>query len=312
MKTSVHVAAVLVAAGLGGCATGGGNARSGGADQRPAALMDGREVRWGDLLPGLAELAGGQVLEEVVLDALLERRCAERGVEVGPEEIALERALLIESLDASADRAEEMLRVVRSSRGLGEARFAGALRRSAMLRALAGEDASEVAAEVKRAERALKEERSVVRVIVTANEAAASTARARVVERGDAADAMRFAAVAAELSDDESAAVGGLVGEVTASDSRLPAALRSAVARTASGQVTPVVSTGTGFAIALVERRLPGREALTAEELTRLQRTVRTTVQRRAMERLARAVLADARVVPMDRGLGWSWDQRRR
>lgn len=309
----IVLAAVSVAVGaLGGCATDGGLIRSPRAEEAPAALVNGREVAWADLRPALAELAGGQALEEAVLDDLLQRRCAERGLEIGPERIAEERALLVESLDPLPDRAEEMLKAIRSARGMGETRFAGALRRSAMLRALAGEEQAEVAAELKRSERALREERSVLRVIVTANEGAAVAARAQVVQGGEPVDAMRFAAVAAEVSQDESAARGGLLGEVTTSDSRLPAALRSAVARTLPGQVTPVVGTGTGFAVALVERRLPARGELTAEELRRLQRTVQTTVQRRSMERLARALLADANVVPMDRSLGWSWDQRRR
>ena len=71
-----------------------------------------------------------------------------------------------------------------------------------------------------------------------------------------------------------------------------------------------VVGTGAGFVVAFVEKRLPARPELSMEERAAFEREVRVRVQRRGMERLARELLADARVVPMDRGLGWSWGQR--
>lgn len=251
------------------------------------------------------------MLEEVTLEEMLERACAERGIVVGPQQIAAERALLVESLDASPDRAEELLRAVRASRKMGEVRFAGALRRSAMLRALVGDDASEQAGELSMAIRVRLSERSVVRIIATANEADAAVALARVTEgRSGAVDPMRFATVAAEVSLDESAARGGVYGEISEVDSGQSAGLRRAVAQTAVGHVTPVVSTGEAFVIAYVEKRLPARAELSGEERATLVREVRVRWQRRAMELRARQLLSEANVVPMDRSLGWSWDVR--
>jgi hypothetical protein len=281
-------------------------------DDRPAALVDGRPVAWDRLVPGLVELAGGQVLEEAVLDDVLERRCAERGIAIGPEAIAGERSLLIESLDASPDRAEVLLKAVRASRRMGEVRFTASLKRSAMMRALVGEDAAAVAGEVATAVQVKQSERSVVRIIATAGEADAAAARARVMGPDGSVDAVRFAGVAAEVSQDDSALRGGMFGEVSEIDSGLPASLRKAVAKTDVGRVTPVIATGSGFVVAFVEKRLPARGELSVQERAVLEREVRVRAQRRAMELLAQQILSEAKVVPMDRGLGWSWGQRGR
>lgn len=310
MKRTLTVVMGLVA-GLGAGCGGGYEGQRARGDERPAALVDGRPVSWERLKPGLAELAGGEVLEEVILDELLARRCAERGVVVEAEQVAAERALLIESLDASPDRAEELLGTIRASRKLGEARFAGALRRSAMLRALSSVDEAAMKAEVEVAVRLWEGERSVVRIISSMNEVEAAAARQRVTGGGNGVvEAMHFAAVAAEVSLDESAARGGLVGEVGALDTRVAAGLRDAVARTAVGHVTPVVATGEGFVIALVQERLPRRDAMTRGDVERVARETRVRMQRREMERLARELLSVAKVVPMDRALGWGWGQR--
>ena len=232
-------------------------------------------------------------------------------VVVGAEQVAAERALLIESLDASPDRAEELLRLIRASRKLGEARFAAALKRSAMLRALIAPKQADVDAEVEVAAKVWLSERSVVRIITCMNESDAAAARGRVTEGKDGlVDPMRFAAVAAEVSRDGSAARGGLVGEVSEVDTRVSATLRDAVARTPVGHVTPVVVTGQSFVIALVQERLPKREAVSREEVKTMVREAVVRVERREMELLARELLEASSVVPMDRALRWGWQQR--
>lgn len=312
MKRRLLVLGLVAGVGS-GCGGGGGGteAARGSADDRPAALVDGKEISWDRLKPGLAELAGGEVLEEVVLDELLERRCAAMQVVVGAEQVAAERALLIESLDASPDRAEELLRLIRASRKLGEARFAAALKRSAMLRALIAPKQADVDAEVEVAAKVWLSERSVVRIITCMNESDAAAARGRVTEGKDGlVDPMRFAAVAAEVSRDGLAARGGLVGEVSEVDTRVSATLREAVARTPVGHVTPVVVTGQSFVIALVQERLPKREAVSREEVKTMVREAVVRVERREMELLARELLEASSVVPMDRALRWGWEQR--
>lgn len=300
---------LILACGVGGCAAER-TVPAAGPSEKPAALVNGRAVGWERLRPGLAELAGGQVLEEAVLDELLERRCQERGIVVDQAMVAAERALLIESLDPSPDRAEDLLRVIRSSRRLGDERFSALLRRSAMLRALVGPVKVPEAA-VAQAVALRTGERSVVRIIGTRTEADAAAARELVgTGAGGVVDPMRFATVAADVSTDESAARGGLVEPISAEDSNLPAALRRAVTQTQTGKMTPIVSTGEGFLVALVERRLPAREPLSVAEVDALRRELGVRMQRVEMERLGREVLLGAEVVPMDRGLGWSWSQR--
>ncbi|MFT3685130.1 MAG: peptidylprolyl isomerase [Phycisphaerales bacterium] len=280
------------------------------AEGRPAALVDGRPITWDDLQPGLAELAGGEILEEAVLDSILSERCRRQGIAITADMIAAERALLIESMDPSPDRAEELLRVVRAQRRLGNERFNAALRRSAMLRVLAPVTKSEQEAELLQVVRVRQSERSVIRIISVLNEVDAAAARARVADPQNAADPMRFSAVASEVSQDESRLRGGLVGEVSAADTTVPAALREAVAKTQPGRVTQVIATGKVFVVAFVQERLPPLPAATRQELEVLARQASIRVQRRAMEQLAKSMLAEAHVQPLDRALGWSWDQR--
>lgn len=306
--------ALLLSLGLVGCSADHLTDDAGQSD-RPAALVDGRPLSWDRLTPSLIELAGGEALEEAVLDDLLERRCAQQHLAVGPDQIATERALLIESLDPSQDHAEELLRIIRTNRRMGEYRFNAALRRSAMLRALVGVNAVEENAELAVALKVRAGERAVVRIITSLNETDAAAARARVTASstaGQPIDPMRFATVAAELSQDDARLRGGLVGEISAADTTLPAALRDTIARTPVGSITPTVATGKAFVIALVQDRLPARGEPTPQERAALAHDARVAVQRRAMERLAQAVLTEARIEPLDRSLGWSWDQRRK
>jgi len=101
-------------------------------------------------------------------------------------------------------------------------------------------------------------ERSTVRIITTATEAEAATARTRVLAPGGLGDAVRFAATAAQVSKDDSAAAGGLLGEMGIYDTSLPLPVWQVVARTPAGLVTPVMPIGSGFGFLLVEARTQG------------------------------------------------------
>ncbi|HZW07928.1 MAG TPA: HEAT repeat domain-containing protein [Phycisphaerales bacterium] len=101
-------------------------------------------------------------------------------------------------------------------------------------------------------------ERSTVRILTTATEAEAIAARARVLGPGGMGDAARFAAAATQVSKHESAANGGLLGEMGGYDNSLPQPVWQMVARTPPGLVTPVMPIGSGFGFLLVETRTQG------------------------------------------------------
>ena len=101
-----------------------------------AAMWKQQVVTWDRLRPVLAELAGSQALEEVLLDAMLEDRARERGIAPDEAAIAREEETLRGYLDRDPARADRLLSEVRARQGLGPARWRALLRRNAILRAM--------------------------------------------------------------------------------------------------------------------------------------------------------------------------------
>src|SRR5688572_3932676 len=56
-------------------------------DARPAALMDGKPVLWGELRPLLNDLAGAEALQEVLLDRRLDQELKNAGIIIGEDAI---------------------------------------------------------------------------------------------------------------------------------------------------------------------------------------------------------------------------------
>ena len=103
---------------------------------------------------------------------------------------------------------------------------------------------------------------AVVRIITVDTEAAAVNARSRVAAENGMGDPRRFAAVAAEVSRHESAARGGLLGEVRGYDAALPPEVARALGRVQEAGVSAPIALGSGggFALVMVEKRLPGEQ----------------------------------------------------
>lgn len=109
-----------------------------GTDGDTALILDGSAIGWGALLSGLTELGGAVVLEEVVLDRVLAREAARRGLVVDDAGVRAEEALLMDemaSVGADQSRAEALAEI-RRARGLGPVRYEALLRRNALLRAM--------------------------------------------------------------------------------------------------------------------------------------------------------------------------------
>lgn len=311
-----------------GCASGGGGpapavaSAQGGGEREPdpavgleragerAVVIDGSVVRWPALRPGLVELGGAVVLEELVLERALEREAARRGITVGSGDVlAEERALLDElSADAGADR-DALLAEVRRTRGLGPTRYAGLLRRNALLRALVRDQAAPDAGEIGLARRLAFGTTYRVRLFVSNAESEAARARSEAAGAPAEGRSWVFADRAAAGSAHPSAARGGLIERFHPDDPAYPGVLGRAVRSLGPGGVSPVLATAAGFAVVLVEGENPARDA-TREEAERVERRVRQRKERLAMEALARELINRSRVSPVDPDLTRAWGER--
>lgn len=287
---------------------------------RPAAVLDGQGIGWPEVAPLLAEAAGSGILEEIILERGLEQACREQSVVIGQAEMQAEQDLLVTSLARAAQvpssEGERLVGEVRATRGLGERRFAGLIKRNAMLRALvrkaAGAAGIVVAKEdVDQAYELRYGDKVRARLILVRTQDRAAEAGKRIAA-GEA-----FGDVAMQLSADPSRLRGGMLDPISPSDPSYPVALRRALADTAVGAVSsPVMvmwDAQPGFAILRVEERIagsgPAREGVASE----LEAEVRAVRERAAMDRLARSIIDEqaAKLSVLDAGLEWSWRNRR-
>jgi hypothetical protein len=316
----VYAAGVLVvSAGLLAIGCSGGGIRGGatasmpsGEPTKPIAVTRAGVVTWGDVQGALSEAAGGVVLEEVLLDRILAERMTEAGLTVTPSDIEAERTLLMRTLTSEAGIAEHqattLLERLRAARGLGPGRFAGLLRRNAMLRALVRDSAAPTAAQ-RDAERALHSgQRFRARILVSPSERSVAQAREQLASLvGSPSLAGEFAARAMRMSSDPSAARGGLLESISALDPAVPESVRLQLPALGEGQLSPVLATGSGFALVLMEQRLASAPLSDAEVEERL--TLR--LQRIAMESYAQRALMDTGLTVVEPGMAWSWENTR-
>ena len=105
-------------------------------DARPAALINGMAVTWGELRPYLNELAGGQALKEVVLDRRINQALNQAGIVIGLDDAVAERKRMLESFNDDPNEAIKQLNQWRKRECWGDSRFEALLMRKAGLRAL--------------------------------------------------------------------------------------------------------------------------------------------------------------------------------
>ena len=275
--------------------------------QRPAARVDGAAVMWEELQPLLTEASGALIVREVALDRGVRAECERRGIVVTPEQVEDERTRLAESIqrDAATEPADSgvLLETIRRTRGLGEHRFTALLERNARLRALVRKSVEVADWEIEQALQIRYGERCRIRVIVTAAEQEAIRLKGEI-EKSPAPD-VAFARSASLKSTDASAVRGGLLEPISPVDQTYPQSLRSLLPSLEEGKVSAVVAVDTGFAIALLDARIPstapprGADVATREE-------VRIRKERIAMEDEARRILARMEIVAIDADLAWS------
>lgn len=275
---------------------------------RPAALVDGVPVSRMELFPGLAELAGDQALREYALDRMLSERLRSRGLSVTESMIESERERLTALAGDEMGQEQAVLGPILAERGLGPHRLGSLLERNAGLRLLIADDVTVTDEALDLAYRIRYGEKPVVRVAVFRSPNDAAGALQEIRRRaGDLGQRAAFAEVAAERSLDSSAALGGLIGEVSTLDPGLSAALRTAVRDSAVGEVGPIVALEQAFALVLVDSVTPAQNVPLSQVETALREEVRQRGERLAMDELADELVRQAGVTPIDPALQWSW-----
>ena len=275
-------------------------------DARPAALINGQLVEWGELRPLLNEAAGARVLQEVVLDRMVSKALAEAGLTISQIDAEAEQRLLRESLSDDPNVAIRLERELRARQGLGRHRLARLLKRNASLRAMVRDGVEVTDEAVRRRYELVHGPKRQGRVIVVPTLAEALRAINRV-KSGE-----RFADVVVEVSTDTSAARGGLLEPMSRHDPSYPQAMRKALWALAPGGMSPAVLLGTQYAVVTLVRELKGDGTRIDDVRPRLERQVRLSQERLLMDQLARHLLADAAVTIIDDALQQSWEKQER
>lgn len=286
-----------------------------GADMRAPVALAGREaITFAELAAPMAEIAGAQVLEEVALDRLLAQRAREMGVTVTQQQIAAEQGLFVRTMADEAGLSERdaavALERVRASRGLGPVRYNALLTRNATLRALVAADAVPTAEQVEQELALATGARYRVRIITSSSQSAVAQAREQVLAQPQEARSATFGNLATSVSGDGSASRGGLLESVSPADPAVPGVIRSTLGTLAPGDVSPVLVLDAGFAILLMESPVAPLESDSETTRERVTQRVTLRLQRLAMDRLARELLAGANMTVLDSSLGWSRENR--
>jgi parvulin-like peptidyl-prolyl isomerase len=275
-------------------------------DARPAALVNGRQILWGDLRPALSDLAGAAALRETLLDRRLAELARDAGISVTDDDVAAEQQTLLATLSDDPATALRLLDELRARQALGRVRYDALLRRNAIMRALVRDRVEVDEPAIARLFDAMHGPKRQVRLLVTADLVDAQAAR-RDIEAGSF-----FGDVAAERSTDSSAARGGLLAPVSRADPTYPAALQEAIwSLAAPGATSAPVLLENGYAIVQLVREIPADGATLEPEREKLARLVRLAREREQMDALARRILADAHVVIFDDELRESWERAR-
>lgn len=280
----------------------------------PVALAGREAITFAELATPMAEIAGAQVLEEVALDRLLAQRTQQAGVTVTQQQIAAEQGLFVRTMADEAGLPERdaavALERVRASRGLGPVRYNALLARNATLRALVAADAVPTQEQINQELALATGPRYRVRIITSSSQSAVAQAREQVLVQAPASRSATFGNLATSVSADASAAQGGLLESVSPADPAVPGVIRSTLATLAPGEVSPVLVLDAGFAILLMESAAAPREVDSEATRERVTQRVTLRLQRLAMDRLARELLAGANITALDSSLGWSRENR--
>jgi hypothetical protein len=274
-------------------------------DARPAALVEGRVVDWGELRPYLSEAAGADVLGDVILDRMLAAALDDAGITLTTNDLDAERALFYATFSEDPDVAARLAREVRARQGLGPRRLDTLLRRNAALRALVRKDVIVTDEAVRRMFEIVHGPQRQGRLMILPTLAEAQTA----IDRVNAGEL--FSDVAVDVSSDASAARGGLLEPISRADPRYPQVLREALWGLVPGEVSRPVFLGETYAVLTLIRSFDAGDVELADVRSEMVAQVRTSQERLLMDDLARQLIAEVNITVIDDGIKWSWDARR-
>lgn len=274
-------------------------------DARPAALIDGRSITWGELRAMLSEIGGAQALREVALDRAVERMVAEAGITITPIDLDAERVLLRETLHDDPDVSLRLLNELRARQGLGPVRFNALMYRNAALRALVRDRVTVNDAAVQRMHDVLHGPKRQARLMVLPTLPAAKQAIDRL-ENGHF-----FGDVAVELSTDASATRGGLLEPISRSDASYPDALRGALWNLHVGEFSSPILLNDQYALLMLVREIEGDGVRLEAVRSEMQQRVRRQQERLLMDQLAREIIQNLSVTIFDDSLRESWRMSR-
>ena len=184
-------------------------------------------------------------------------------------------------------------------------RFGRLLARNAALRLLIQEQVQVTDVALQQAHSLRYGSRYEARLIVVDSLAAA----AKLVHEANAGRS--FVELVMEHSADSSRANGGLIGPISLADPSYPKAIRQTLARLKPGDVSQSVALERGFAILKLERKSEAQQVPFDDVKKALTDQVRRQAERLLMERLARTLLDEAKLVVRDPALRTSWDQHK-
>lgn len=276
------------------------------AAERPVAILGGQPISWEEVRPRLVEMAGAIILEEIVVERMLRQELARAEISIDDAAIAQEEQSALEALSPDSARAAQLLETLRDAQALGKARWAALLWRNAALRALARRDVRMTEEHVREAFDIAHGPHRIARLIVVADIAAASDARARI------AAGESFAEVAARLSTDSSAQRGGMLAPIAKLDPSFPPAFREVLFALKQDEISQAVLLDNGYAIVQLCRELPSDGADPAATRSECERIARRAQERIEMDRIARLLARKATPTLFDDAMAESWQRQLR
>ena len=272
--------------------------------QRPVAILLGESIEWDEIRPRIVELAGGSVLEEVVLERALKRELALAELTIDEGALASEAQSAQDALSTDPERATQLLQALRDAQGLGTIRWNALLWRNAALRALARRDVRMTEAHIVEAFDVAHGPRRTARLLVVADVAAAAKARARI------AAGESFSEVCAQLSTDSSASRGGLLAPIAKGDPSFPPAFREVLFSLKDGEISQAILLDNGYAIVQLVRETPGDGSDPTATRAECERLARRALERIEMDRIARALVRKATPTVFDESMRASWQRQ--
>ncbi len=273
-------------------------------DARPAALVGGAIVDWGEMRPLLNEAAGATILQEVILDRMLIMELARTGHSVTDRDVDRERELFYQTLSTDPNVAARLARELRIRQGLGRRRLHRLLHRNASLRVLVADDVMISEEAIVQTHQILHgaTRRARLMVLPTLSEAQAAINRVRAGEF--------FGDVAVDVSTDTSASRGGLLAPISHADPTYPEVMRDALWALDPGETSTPILLARQYAVLILVAEIDGDGITLEETRVEIQRQVRLSQQRLLMDQKARQLLSEASVTIIDAALKDSWDDR--